>query len=137
MSDFLKGVEGEGRNTFILSFYQTILDIHPWCYKDCPGLGIRSIFYPFCSAGNTLTFDVVKDTGSNLTSNAYYIETLGRAPVKAHLPGSAGIATKRVGKRSVVYGTDAPKLSLFRGGQCVIRITLGWIIDRNFTPIAQ
>ena len=25
------------------------------CYKDCPGLGNRSIFYPYRSVGNTFT----------------------------------------------------------------------------------
>ena len=40
-----------------------------WCYKDYPGLGNQSVFYPYSSVGKPVTFDVVQVTGSNLTSN--------------------------------------------------------------------
>ena len=53
------------------------------CYKDCPRLGNRSIFYPY-SSGNTFTFGVVEDIGSNLTSNISFIETLARASLKTY-----------------------------------------------------
>ena len=36
---------------------------------------------------------------------------------------------------STAYGTDAPKIPPFRGGESVVRITLGWVFDRSFTPI--
>ena len=36
-------------------------------------------------------FDVVEDTGLNLTSSVSFIETLARASLKTHLPGSPGI----------------------------------------------
>ena len=50
------------------------------CYKDYLGLGNRSVFYPYSSViGNTFTFDVVQITGSNLTSNVSFTETLARA----------------------------------------------------------
>ena len=34
------------------------------------------------------------------------------------------LKTKRVGQRTPVYGTDAPKIPPFRGGESVIRTTL-------------
>ena len=53
-----------------------------------PGLGNRSICSPCSSAGSTLTFDVVEDTGSTLTSNVSFIETLARASLKTYqVPG--------------------------------------------------
>ena len=58
--------------------------------QDRPALGDRSIVHTF-------TFDVVEDTGSNLTSNFSFIKTFARASIKTYLPGSPGIATKRVG----------------------------------------
>ena len=33
-----------------------------------------------------------------------------------------------------VYGTEAPK---YPGGGGLVRITLGWVIDRTFTPLTQ
>ena len=30
-----------------------------------------------------------------------------------------------------------PKIPPFQGGENVIRLTLGWVIDRSFTPVAQ
>ena len=55
------------------------------CYKDYPGLGNRSVFYPYSSVGNTLTFDVVQVTDSNLTSKVSFTETLARAHLKKHI----------------------------------------------------
>ena len=55
------------------------------CYKDYLGLGNRSIFYPYSSVGNTFTFDVVQVTGSNLTSNVSFTETLAREHLKKHI----------------------------------------------------
>lgn len=52
------------------------------CFKAYPWLGYRSIFYPAGSAGSTFTFDVVDDTGSNLTSNINFVETLARVSWK-------------------------------------------------------
>ena len=89
------------------------------CYKDYPGMGNRSIFYPYSSVGNTFTSDVVQVTGSNLTSNVYFIETLARASLKPHIPGSPSNETKRVGQRADVYGFDAPKHpAVQRGAEC-------------------
>ena len=56
------------------------------CYKDYLGLGNRSIFYPYSSVGATFTFDVVQVTGSNLTSNVSFTETLARAHLKNTFP---------------------------------------------------
>ena len=82
-----------------------------------PGLGNRSVFHPYSSVGNTFfTFDVVENTDSNPTSNVSFEETLARASLKTHLPGSSVIETKRVGQRTVVYGTDTPTISPFGGG---------------------
>ena len=93
---------------------------------------------PGRSVGNTFTFDAVEDTDSIPTSNISIIETLARASLEnTHLPGSPGTETKRVGQLTALYGTDAPKIPPFRGMESVIRITLGWVIDRSFTPIAQ
>ena len=66
-----------------------------------------------------------------------FIETLVRASLKTHLPGSPGNETKRVGWRTDVDNTDAPNIPPFRGGDSATRITLGWVIDRSFTLIAQ
>ena len=30
-----------------------------------------------------------------------------------------------------------PKIPPFQGGENVMRLTLGWVIDRSFTPVAQ
>ena len=56
----------------------------------------RTIFYPCSSVGNTFTFGVAEDTGSNLPSNASFVDTLARTSRKTYLPGSPGIKTKRV-----------------------------------------
>ena len=53
---------------------------------------------------------------SNLTSNVSSIETLARASLKTCIVGSRGIETKRVGQRTAVHGTHAPKVPTFRGG---------------------
>ena len=61
-------------------------DIYNRCYKDYFGLGNRSVFYPYSSVvGNTFTFIVVQVTGSNLTSNVSFTETLARAHLKKHI----------------------------------------------------
>ena len=52
----------------ILIFRPRVVSIER-CYKDYPGLGNRSVFYPYSSIGNTSKFDVFKVTSSNLTSN--------------------------------------------------------------------
>ena len=114
-----------------------------YCCKGYPGLGnIRSVFHPplyRSSVGDTITFDVVEDTDSNLTSNVYlasFIETLARASLNKYLlPGPPGIETKRLYRSA--YGRtqpDASKISPFREGGSVIRNTLGWIIDQLFYP---
>ena len=94
----------------------------------CPGTRTRKRF----------TFDF-EGTGSNITSNVSFREALACAFVPEHiyLPGSPGIETSRVGQRTAVYGAEAPNIPPFRGGESVIMITLGWGIDRSFTPIAQ
>ena len=66
----------------ILSIWKHCMPYGADCYKDYPGLGNRSIVYPCSSAGTTLTFGVVEDTGSNLTSDVSLIETLARAAPK-------------------------------------------------------
>ena len=65
---------------------------------------------------------------------------LGAGIPKTHLPGSPGNETRRVGQRTHVYGSDAPKIPPFRGGDSVIKDypELGKSIDPlSFTPIAQ
>ena len=57
----------------------------PLWYKDYPGLGNRSIFYPYSSVGNTFTFDVVQVTGSSPTSGVSLTETLARAHLEKHI----------------------------------------------------
>ena len=105
------------------------------CCKDYVGLGNRSIsYYPYSSVGNTFTFDV----GS---VNVSFTETLARAHLKnTRLPGSPGNETKRVGRRTDVYGPDAPKIPPFRAGESIESreeykdFTLSWVINRSFTP---
>ena len=68
-------------------------------------------------------FDVVEDTGSNLALNVSFIETLARASLKkTYLAGFPGTETERVGQRTAVYGTHAPKSPPFRRGESVTRI---------------
>ena len=88
------------------------------CYKDFAGQGNRSIFYPYSPVGNTSTFDV-KVTGSKLTSDVYFRETLARASLKTRIPGSPGNETERVGQCTDVYGPDAPNIPPFAGGKSV------------------
>ena len=65
------------------------------------------------------------------------VKTLAaRASLKRYLPGSPSIETKRVGQRTVVYCTDTPEIPAFRWGG-VTRITLGWVVRRYFTHLAQ
>ena len=107
----------------------------------------RSIFNPYYSSITpSHLFDAVQVTDSNLTSKVYFTETLARArawknkttTTATHLPGSPGNATKRVNQRTAFeYGSDAPKIAPFREDEIIIRITLAWVIDRSFTPIAQ
>ena len=93
------------------------------CYKDYPGLGSRPVCYPCSSVGNTFTFGVLDDTGSSLTSSISFIEALARAfPEHTCLPSSPGAETKRIGRRTVAYGTDAPTMPPFRGVGSAIRI---------------
>ena len=109
-----------------------------YCYKDFPGLGDRSVFYPYSSVGNTFTFDVVEDTASNLTSHVYFIETLARASLNTYLPGSPGIETKWVAQRVAVYDTVTSQRSLLSEWRMLRGyIALAWVIDRYFTPTAQ
>ena len=100
-------------------------------------MGNRSIFYPSSSAGNTITFNVVEDTGWNLTSNVSFIKMLARASLKTYLPGSPGIENE-AGRSA--YGRTRyrrPKYPAVQRGGGVRRITLGWVLDPSFTPIAQ
>ena len=70
------------------------------------GLGsIRSVFHPYSSVGNTSTFGIVEETGSNLTSNVSFMETL-RVSTTKNLPGSPGIDPKRVGQRTAAHPKD-------------------------------
>ena len=41
-----------------------------------------------------------------------------------------------MGQRTAEYGTDAPKIPTFKREESVKRNTLGWVIDRSFTPIS-
>ena len=80
---------------------------------------------------NTFTIDVDEDTGSNLNSNVFFVETLARASLKACLPGSPGIETTRTGPRTAVCGTRyryVLKVPLSRGGYTVTRIAVGCVI---------
>ena len=62
------------------------------CYFDFSGMGNWSIFFtPIAEyVGKTFTFGIVEDTGSNLTWNVSFSETL------AYLRGSPDIETKQV-----------------------------------------
>ena len=69
------------------AIYRAIEDEYPeisTCAKgstDYPELENRSIFYPYSSVGKiTFMFDVVEDTGSNLTSSLSFIERLRVGP---------------------------------------------------------
>ena len=64
---------------------RTVCSSSYW-YKDYPGLGSRSIFYPDSSVGKHLHIRRRRqDTNSNLTSNVSSIETLARASSQTHL----------------------------------------------------
>ena len=116
------------------------VEIRGCCDAHPPAIRITLGWVLDSSVGSTFItfFVVVQVTGSNLTSNVSFTETLARAYVpEKHLPGSPGSETKRVGQRTDVYGSDAPNILPFRGGESVIRIALGWVIDRSFTHIAR
>ena len=81
--------------------------------KIYPGLVNRSAFYTYGSVG--IMPDRRQDTGSNLTST-FLLKKRVRFP-KTYLPGSPDTETKGVGQRAAVYGTDAPKIPPFRGGE--------------------
>ena len=108
-------------------------------YNVYPGLGNGSISYRRSSVGNTPTFDVVEDTGSNPTSDVFFSKRLRVRPKKrvslgpqvlerggyVHvLPYADGIATSQISRRS-------------EGERNVKRTTLGCVIERCFTPTAQ
>ena len=90
------------------------------CYKDYPGLGNRSKRYPYSSVGNTFTFDVVKDTGSNLTSNDSFIETLARASLQTYHPDYPNRYWNEAGRSA--YGRtryrNPQNPAVQRGGEC-------------------
>ena len=112
------------------------------CYKAYPGLGNRSIFYPGSSVGNTITFGIVEDTSSTPTSNISFKRN-ARAYVIYHkhvslspqvLDRSSGSTYDLIRRPANRY---VPKIPPFQGGENVKRFTLGWVIDRYFTPVAQ
>ena len=88
------------------------------CYKYYLGLGNRSIFCPYSSVGNTITFDVVEDTGSNLVSNVSFIEALACPSLNACIfpVSQLVIEAKRGGQCTAVRGIDAPNIPPIRGG---------------------
>ena len=91
--------------------------------KNTLGWVIDRYFTPiYSSVGNNFTFDVVEDSGSNLSLNVSFTETLARTSPKSYPPASPGIETKPVGQRTAVYGTDAPTI---RGRGTVVRIAPG------------
>ena len=101
------------------------------CCNHYPRLGNRSIFYLDSSVGNTFTFGVVGRKQVQISLRTFILQKLLRAqPLKTYLPGSPGIGTKWVGQPTAVYGTGAPNIPPFREKGGVIRITLGWVIDR-------
>ena len=105
------------------------------------GWAIDRSFTPIApyTIGNTSTF-IWRRRGQGFESHIerfFYRSAWACVPEHIYLPGSLGIETKRLGQRAAVYGTDAPKIPPFRGGESVTRITLDWVIDRYFTPIAQ
>ena len=105
------------------------------CYKDYPGLGNRSIVYPYSSVGKTFTYNVVLRHGFKSHFERFFCKSACACVLKQiYLPGFPDIETKRVGQRTAEYGTDAPTIPPFRGGESVTRITLGWVIDRFFYP---
>ena len=113
------------------------------CCKAYPGLGNRSIFYPGSSVGSTITFSIVEDTSSNPTSNISFQRRIAWACVllQTCLPGCPGFGSKYwVGTYDRIrrpVNRYVPKIPPFQGGENVIRLTLGWVIDRSFTPVAQ
>ena len=53
---------------------------------NCPGLGVRSVFGLYSSAGNIIhIWRRRQDTGSNLTSNVCWVETLARASLSTYI----------------------------------------------------
>ena len=59
-------------------------------------------------------FEVVEDTGTNLSLRSPFLwRPLRVRPYKTFLPGSPGIATKRLEESTAVHDTDAVKLKSF------------------------
>ena len=76
----------ERKNSIFLKHVLNV-DTTGSCYKDYLGPGNRSVFYLYSPAKNTFIFDVVQViTGSNLTSNVSFTETLALAHLKNSSP---------------------------------------------------
>ena len=114
----------------------------PYCYKAYPGLGNRSIFYPGSSAGSTITFGVDGRTRVRIPLRTFLLEEmLARASYYKHVSlGPQDLDEVWVGTYDRIrrpVNRYVPKIPPFQGGENVIRLTLGWVIDRSFTPVAQ
>ena len=114
----------------------------PYCYKAYPGLGNRSIFYPGSSAGSTITFGVDGRTRVRIPLRTFLLEEmLARASYYKHVSLGPQDLDRSLGRHVRPYTETRlpirPKDPAVPRGGDVIRLTLGWVIDRSFTPVAQ
>ena len=99
-------------------------------------LGNRSVSYPPSSVGNAITFDVVEDTGWNLTSSVSIIRNACVCGPYRRISLGPQVL-KRIEQVSVRPYT-VPTPHTFRcsegGKESVTRITLGWVNRTVFYP---
>ena len=136
-SIFFTSGRSVGKRLYI--WRRRIIRLHSqyYCYKDHPGLGIRSIFNHYSSVSDTFTIGVVGRTRVQISLRTPPIDRDACACVpQITSPWLLRYLNATGSQCTAVYGTDAPKIPPFRG-QGVLRIALGWAIDRSFTPITQ
>ena len=127
------------RTTYETSPSQSTIFIVSIVIRITLGLGNRSIFHPYSSVGDTFTFDVDGRTRVRNSLRTFLSQKRLRVrPLKHISLVPQVLKMTRVGQRTAVDGTDAPNIPPLRErGERVMKVTLGWVIDRSFTPITQ
>ena len=97
--------------------------VSPRCYKDYPGLGNRSIFYPGSSVGSTITFGVIEDTSSNPTSNISFKKKCLRVSYYKHIYLGPQDLDRSLGRHVRPYTETRQPIrpedpAVPRGGEC-------------------
>ena len=113
------------------------------CCKAYAWLGSRSILYPDRSVGSTSHLASSR-TRVRIPLRTFLLkEVLASVSFFKHVSLGPQDLDRSLGRHVQLYTETRqpirPKdiVSPFQAGENVIRVTLGWVIDRFFTPVAQ